>query len=319
MMMAFMKPDTIVMRVGSMTLTWQELQPLARQFTQQGPGESANDPTTILRTLLQRIALRGLYLQEANARDIRVSDEQRKLNDELLEQGLRNNNQGVTKNDIKKTFATDQSTLTQLTEEDAQRVVTLGNQLIADTKVSEQELDQQLRATKAVRDALAKQNDITRAHILELLKKTECQTDEGFARIAKEHSEGVEAKNGGVMNYAFLPGELAEVNHLQHFDLKPGQTSGLLETPTAFRVMRVLSTIPPKNVGDPERLRVAQWLFKKYPEDDEHNREEMRAQLLLVKQKKAVADVGKALRQKFSVSCIFFPDGLWSDETQKGQ
>lgn len=315
MMMAFMKPDTVVLHVGTMTLNWQELQPLVKQLTQQSAKEQASDTTPLLRTIMQRIALRGLYLQEANARDIRITNEQREANDKLLEQGLRNNPQGLTKEDIKKSFATDQSTLTKLTEEDAQRVVTLGNQLIAAVTVSEEELNQQLRATKAVREAMVKQNAVIRTQILELLNNPDSQTDKGFARIAKEHSEGVEAKNGGLMNYAFLPSELAEINHLERFDLKPGQTSGLLETPTAFRIMRVLATIPPTKDGEPERLRVAQWLFRKLPEDPENSRTEIQAQILLAKQKKAVADIGKALREKFPVTCIFFPGGLWSEET----
>lgn len=319
MMMAFMKPDTIVMRVGTMTLSWQELQPLTKQFTQPNSNAPANDSTAVLRSLLQRMALRGLYLQEAIALDIRVSDEQRKANDELLEQGLRDNAKGITKDDIKKSFSTDHSTLTKLTENDAQRVVTYGNQFLAEITVSDDDITRQLMATKAVREALAKQNDVTRTQILELLKNPDSQTDEGFARLAKEHSEGIEAKNGGVMNYDFLPSELAKVNQLEHFDLKPGQTSGLLETPTAFRIMRVLSAVPPKNEGDPERFRVAQWLFRKLPEDDGTSREQIRAELLLAKQKLAVAEIGKTLQKKYPVTCIFFPDGLWPEEIHQDQ
>lgn len=314
MMMAFMKPNTVVMQVGAMALTWQELQPLVKQLTQQNAGEQASDPVPLLRTLMQRIALRGLYLQEANARDIRLTEEQRKANDELLEQALRDNPKELSKDDVKKSFATNQSSLLVLTEEDAQRVVTLGNQLMANLSVSEEEITMQLRAGKAIREAMAKQNDVIRAYVRELLKEADSQTDEGFARIAREHSEGVEARNGGVLNYAFLPGELAETNHLERFDLKPGQTSGLLETPTAFRVMRVLATIPPNKDGEPERLRVAQWLFRKMPVDPENSRDEARAQILLAKQKKAVTNIGKALQEKYPVSCIFFPNGLWTEE-----
>jgi hypothetical protein len=314
MMMAFMKPESVVLRVGSMDLRWQELQPLTKQLIEQNTVNPDSDLSAALRALLQRIALRGLYLHEAKALDIQVSEEQRQANEQLLEQGLRNNERGISKDDIKKAFASQHSTLTTLTEEDAQRVVTMGNQLLDELTVSEAEINQQLAATKAVRDALAKQNELTRNQIRELLKRPDSNSDEGFARIAKEHSEGIEAKHGGVMNYAFLPSELAEVNDLEHWDLKPGQTSELMETSTAFRVMRVLTSIANDKKDEPERFRVAQWLFRKFPEDPETAREDIRAQMLLAKQKKAVVEIGKNLRSKYPVSCIFFPDGLWPAE-----
>lgn len=313
MLMAYMKPDTVILQVGAMTLTWQELKPLTLPFTQSKPGEATPDPAPALRELLQRLALRGLYLHEVNAQNIQVSAEQRKANDELLEQGLRANPQGVSADDVKKAFAKDKSTLLVLTEEDAQRVVTFGNQFLDEITVSDEEIKLLMEATKAVRESLAKQNETTRTLILDLLKDPESQTDAGFARLAREHSEGIEAKDGGLMDYAFLPSDLARVNHLECFDLKPGQTSGLLETPTAFRVIRVLAVVQPQKPGEPERLRAAQWLFRKFPEDEESSREEIRARVTLAKQQQAVADIGKALQHKYPVSCIFFPEGLWPD------
>lgn len=313
MLMAYMKPDAVVLQVGTMTMTWQELKPLTQQFTQPNADETMTDPASALRALLQRIALRGLFLHEVNAQNIQVSDEQRKANDELLEQGLRANHQGISTDDIKKAFAKGKSTLLTMTEEDAQRIVTYGNQFLADITVSDDEINQNLEASKAIRASLAKQNDVTRALVLALLENPDSQTDAGFALLAREHSEGIEAKKGGVLDYDFLPSDLAKVNHLDSFDLKPGQTSGLLETPTAFRVIRVLSAIPSKKDGEPERLRAAQWLFRKIPVDDETSRDEIHAKLLLAKQKQAVADIGQALQHKHPVSCVFFPDGLWPD------
>lgn len=316
MMIAFMKPDTEVLRVGDMALRWQELQPLVKEMLQPQRKTSSEDQTLKLRKLLQRMALRGLYLLEVNARSVQVSEDERKANDELLEQGMQSNTSQISTEEVKKTFATDKSSLLNLTEEDAQRIVTFGTQFLDEISVSDDEIAQQMTATKAFRDILARQNDATRTLAQDLLKDPASQTDEGFARLAREHSEGIEAKNGGILAYDFSASELAEVNHLSQFELKPGQTSGLLETPSAFRVMRVLSAVPPKEPGAPGRLRVAQWLFKKHPEDEDSRRAEIRAQLLVAKQQRAVVDIGRSLQEKYGVTCVFFPDGLWPDAAE---
>lgn len=313
MLMAFMKPTTVVIQVGSMSLQWHELQPLIRQFIDPNQNKSSEESSKILRTLMQRIALRGLYLHEANARNIQVSEEQRRANEQQLEQGLQGNSRGATTEDVKKALAAGKSTLLSLSEEDAQRVVTLGNQLLAEITITDGEVDQQLLAMKAVRDSMQKQNESIKQFALGLLQKPEALTDQGFAYLAKEYSDGVEAKQGGVLNYDFTRSELATVNHIEQFELQVGQTSPLYETPTAFRVMRVLSRVAPEKEGDAEKLRAAQWLFRKMPVADEKSRDDLRAQLLVSKQKNAVAAIGQSLAKKYPVSCVFFPGGLWPE------
>ncbi|MDQ0288442.1 peptidylprolyl isomerase [Oligosphaera ethanolica] len=305
MLMAFMKPTTVVIQVGSMSLQWHELQPLIRQFIDPNQNKSSEESSKILRTLMQRIALRGLYLHEANARNIQVSEEQRRANEQQLEQGLQGNSRGATTEDVKKALAAGKSTLLSLSEEDAQRVVTLGNQLLAEITITDGEVDQQLLAMKAVRDSMQKQNESIKQFALGLLQKPEALTDQGFAYLAKEYSDGVEAKQGGVLNYDFTRSELATVNHIEQFELQVGQTSPLYETPTAFRVMRVLSRVAPEKEGDAEKLRAAQWLFRKMPVADEKSRDDLRAQLLVSKQKNAVAAIGQSLAKKYPVSCVF--------------
>ncbi|MGI5924387.1 MAG: peptidylprolyl isomerase [Lentisphaeria bacterium] len=311
-MMAFMRPNTVVLTVGDMTLQWQEIKPLVTQLLHGQRPESPEIASETLRILMQRAATRGLYLHEANARNIQVSEKQKQHNDELLDKALRTGDHGISKDDFKKDFATEKSSLLSLTEDDAQRVVTLGNQMLAEITVSEEEITQHMMVSKAMLESFKKQNEGIKKFISGLLADPQSQSDSGFARLAREHSEGTEASRGGVLNYDFTRKELAEVNYLDHFDLQPGQTSGIMETPTAFRVMRVLAELPTEQEDTPKKLRMAQWLFRKLPEEKEQNREQIREKILLAKQKNAISDIAKKLQKKYPVTCIFFPEGLWS-------
>ena len=113
------------------------------------------------------------------------------------------------------------------------------------------------------------------------------------------------------MNLNFRREDLAEVNGLDKFDLKPGETSGLYETDTAFRIIRVLKAIPPEKAGEVERLRVAQMLFKKLPVSTNITRDSVKKVISVEKQKKEREQIGRSLQQKFPVKSIFFPKGLW--------
>lgn len=310
LLMALLKPGDVVLRVGDMTLSWGEVRTQALRLVAQNK-DDAEQSMQRLQLMFQRLAQRGLYLQEAQARGIVPTPEEKEAYERELEQSLAGNKQGVSKESFIKQFASGSSTLLKLNYEDALKVVKLGNQLLSEVSVTEQEVAQGMAIAKAMQASLRKQNDTKRQGVLAILKDPALQNDEGFASLAREYSEGVEAKQGGELNLNFRRKELAEVNQIDKFDLQPGQTSGLYETDTAFRIVRVLKSIPPEKAGDEERIRVAQLLFKKIPVQADLSREEIRGKILLEKQKKAREQQGRDLQQKYPVQCVLFPDGLW--------
>ncbi len=309
--MAFLKSGDVVLRVGDLQLTWGELQPQVVPMLKEQAKGSDDELGQKLQTMLQRLALRGLYLQEARAQGIAISAEEKERSERELEASLSGNKEGVTKDSFIRQFPSGPSTLLKLNYEDAQKIVKLGNELISKITVSEQEITQGITLARSLQDSLKQQNDIKRKAILQLLKDPLIHSDAGFAKLAREYSEGVEAKQGGVLNLNFRRKELAEVNAIETFELQPGQTSGLYETDTAFRIMRVLKKIPAEKPEEEERLQMAQILFKKIPVSSEMNRDEIRSKILLEKQKAARDLFGRKLQKKHPVECILFPKGLW--------
>ncbi len=311
--MAGLRQDEVALQVGEMKLTWGELQPLVKKSP---VSESENARTAEenyeqqVKALLRRLATRGLLLHEVRARGITVTAEEKQANLEELQQGLKEGALGMSADDFLAQLTTTESTLLTLTPEDAQKVVKFGHQLFALIRLDDAEVEQRRRRDQGLRDMLKKQNDQRRQQLRELLADPEIRTDDGFARIARRTSEGAEARRGGELDMNFTRDELAKVNNIQQFTLQAGETSGLLETPTALRIMRVLREIPPEKTGEPPRLRVAQLLFMKFPEED-ITLEETRKKLLLEKQKQFLDIAGRGLSQRYPVITPIFPQGLW--------
>ncbi|NMA42917.1 MAG: peptidylprolyl isomerase [Oligosphaeraceae bacterium] len=320
LLMAYLRPTDAVLEVGDMRLTWQEFQPLARRIMGQNQAGDPNIGIEQLQKTLQRIALRGLYLQEARSRGIELSEEEKKNQEANLAAGLQGNKQGLSKDEFIKQFSENESTLMTLNYADAQKVVKLGDEVFKDIDVSDNELKLMVAMEKSMQASFRKQNEARRKAVLELLQEPRARTDEGFAAIAREYSEGAEAGAGGKLDYKFLREDLAEVNQIKEFNVQLGETSGLLETDTAFRVMRVLEKIPAENPDEPERLIVAQWLFKKSEEKEDIDIPELRERLLLRKKQKAMEQFGESLQSKYPVKCPLFPEGLFkhlAKETQE--
>ncbi len=78
-MMMFLKPDSVVMKVGSMDVKWSEVQPWIR-FQQQKAQRNnqvldSKELLKNLRAYLVQLASRGLFLQEAKALGLTVTEE----------------------------------------------------------------------------------------------------------------------------------------------------------------------------------------------------------------------------------------------------
>lgn len=132
-------------------------------------------------------------------------------------------------------------------------------------------------------------------------------TDEGFCLLAKTFSEGTESVNGGVFSTPMTRQEITDCNWGQPFTLGKGQTSGLIETPTSYRYIRVLEEYPPQQAGGEETLKVAQILLSKRELEGVPTEEELRKKMQKDFQEKWVLQhIAPTLRSD-AFDCPLFP------------
>ncbi len=143
-----------------------------------------------------------------------------------------------------------------------------------------------------------------------LADKAELYSDEGFAKLAREYSDGVEADRGGVVAGEFTRSQIAEANFDQPFDTPVGETSPLIETPTSLRFIRVLEEIPGAMPGEPSRYRIAQILYTKRAMDEFPDDEAIRKDLKYQLQELTTARLILKLAEEFHFQCPLIPDLL---------
>jgi hypothetical protein len=308
----FLKPTSSVLRVGTMEVTWQELQPWFKQLqtkAQQNPqGASAEDMRQALRAHLVQLATRGLFLQEAKAMKLVVTEEDRKNYEAELDLRLKMRKQN--KSEYMRSFSPTVSTLSRLTFDDTLLLIKLDKTKFANLELTEKEKEIARYYLSSINENVEQQNDLRREQVAELRKDPEITTAEGFAKLAKTYSEGVEGDNGGELDYDFTRQELADNLDLKTFDWKVGETTPLLETDSCYRIIRVLRDVPPAKEGEPPRLRVAQILFAKLatePTTDDY----LRRKFLPNKKQAVLSDYAQELSRKYPVSSVFFPNGLF--------
>ena len=311
-MMMFLKPDSVVMKVGTMDVKWSEVQPWIR-FQQQKAQRNnqtldAKDLLKALRLHLIQLASRGLFLQEAKALGLTVTEENRKDYEHELEQILKLRKQD--KEEYMRRFDVPVSRLSRMSLDDTLLVIKLDKEKFKDLALTEQEKAVCRQYLNTINNNVKKQNEQRHQALAKLAEDPEVKTDEGFAKNAKEVSEGTESARGGELDYDFDRDELAQALELPSFDWKVGETTPLLESSSSYRIMRVLRELPVEKEGDKPKIRVAQILIGKLatqPTDDES----LRVKFLPNKKKNLLAAYAQELSKKYPVTTIFFPNGLW--------
>ncbi|MBR5024683.1 MAG: peptidylprolyl isomerase [Victivallales bacterium] len=311
-MMMFLKPDSVVMKVGAMDVKWSEVQPWVR-FQQQKAQRNnqtldAKDLLKALRAHLIQLASRGLFLQEAKALGLTVTEENRKDYEHELEQILKLRKQD--KEEYMRRFDVTVSRLSRMSLDDTLLVIKLDKEKFKDLALTEQEKAVCRQYLNTINNNVKKQNEQRHQALAKLAEDPEIKTDEGFAKNAKEVSEGTESARGGELDYDFDRDELAQALELPSFDWKVGETTPLLESSSSYRIMRVLRELPVEKEGAKPKIRVAQILIGKLatqPTDDET----LRVKFLPNKKKNMLAAYAQELSKKYPVTSVFFPNGLW--------
>lgn len=316
LIIATLTPDTTVLTVGDYKLTWKEISKNINEMMLKNPPnveDKAQQLEKQLKQYLKTFAQRGLFLLEANQQGITVTDAERLKYEAELEEGLKKSEAKITKEDVLASFAKGQSTLAKLSYEDTLKILKLDKIKFENLTVSDEEIAQYATVVQALNNSFKVRNEEKRKLAEDLLTREEIRTDEGFAELAKEFSDGKDAPDGGLLDYDFTREELAELNGLKEFNYQPGETTPVFDVGHGFRIMRVLKEVPPKEEGQPVKYRLAQMLFGKI-QMQPTDAETLRAKLAPMKHKKAIADYAMELSRKYPVKTIFFSSGLWQTE-----
>lgn len=314
---ASLQPDSIILTVGDFNVAWKEISETVKKMAPTGAILKDNAVQSLNKWLyeyLTMLAQRGLFLMEAKQMGLTVTDEDRRQYESELEKNLKDSGRKESAADIIKAFNTKGSTLTHLSYEDVLKLLKLDHDKFSKLDVTEAEMNQYINMIKAINNGIKTKNAEKRKKAEELLLKEEIQTDEGFANLARQFSEGVEASNGGELDYEFTREDLAAINGLKEFNYVVGETTPILEAQYGFRIMRVLKEIPPKDNTQPPKYRVAQLLFAQTPLESTEP-EDAKARILPQKHKEALDSFAYELAKKYPVKTLFFPEGLWKTES----
>ncbi len=213
----------------------------------------------ILRGILDQLISYRLLQQEARARKVeatpaeiesRVADIKKQFpNQQAFDQALKQRHTTVqqftadTKNDL---------AVGKLAESEAAKASPVTD---ADAKQFYDKNPEQFKQGETVRashifvrvppnaDAATKQK--ARAKLEAVEQKLKAGGD--FAQLARENSEDGSAPAGGDLNY-FARGQMVPAFEKVAFELKPGQTSGIVETQFGYHIIKVTDHKPPQTV-----------------------------------------------------------------------
>ncbi|MBR4125330.1 MAG: peptidylprolyl isomerase, partial [Victivallales bacterium] len=119
-----------------------------------------------------------------------------------------------------------------LSRDDQMVLYTWAKRQVEGLVVPEELIQNALSQVQQVEQAFGMQVEADRKEFEELADNADLYTDEGFAKLAADYSDGAEADNGGVLGELLTRSEIAAANFDQPFTTPVGETSALIETPT---------------------------------------------------------------------------------------
>ncbi len=313
-MMSDLSDGDIAVSMYGEDLTWGKMQELMKRdgvpLRKNADGSLMPAP---IKTYLQRMVKNAISLHAAKEQGYVLSEAERAYYLDGIKKTLRENLSDEDSERILARYPKEGKSLYDPSLEDLLLVAKFNSKIVEGVRVNGDEIEAEANRIKAGNVAVEAFNKQMRQTMKEILSRPESKTDEGFASLAKEYSEGKEAENGGVIEGEFPRNFVAAACELDEFNLKAGETSDVLESGTAFRALRVLKVLPPKHEGGDERVRIAQIILTKYPINDELPPEKLKESLLASKKEKTLEEY--ALRQmvESSFSCPLFPHGMMSD------
>lgn len=174
-------------------------------------------------------------------------------------------------------------------------------------EIPEAELKRSLEQLGKIKATFAQQQAQDRTDFAKIASMDGFQTDEGFAKLAKDFSDGVESDNGGLIATPMTREEIAECNDGQPFEVAVGYSSELIETQTSLRYIRVLEEIAPERVGEASKLKIAQILLTKRELDGIPTEEELRKKMKYQLQEIYFTEKIREVLKTTKFECPLFP------------
>lgn len=310
------KPEDVILKINDVSLTWGQFSPymLKNGFIKDASEPLGERSAETAKVMLKQLTMRHLLNLEAKRREIEVSDSEREHYLGILEKSLAEQGKPASRDSIMKQFTSDATVpFLEVSLDDTIRIVKLNEDMIRSLVISEEELNAVRAGHKRRMAILIQTNKDRRLEMEELLAKPEIKTDRGFKLLAKNHSDGIEAKRGGVVG-SFTREEVALEIDEKEFTVAVGETSGVFESPTALRIMRVLKEEAPEKEGGAARFQVAQILrgkvpIEELPEDDDKLRELVKTEFEM----KRLQSFAVELLNKHDVTSPLFPQGFAFD------
>ncbi|MBP5639297.1 MAG: peptidylprolyl isomerase [Victivallales bacterium] len=317
--MAVLQDGDTALRMYGENLSWVELKRLMERdnLSFQKDKEDKNKESQINR-YLQRMARMAAALHLTQEKKVELSDGERAKYLEMMRKELENNKQWKSFEDFVKRYPAETKSIFDPSLLDVLRMAKFNDLLTTGLDVSDNEIIEYENQIKAGQLAVEQFNKVQRRLLDEALAKGEVDTDEKFAEFARQHSEGKEAENGGLLG-EFPRWVVASACELDEFEYKAGETSKVIVTKQAFRLMRVLSVKPPKKEGEDELIKVAQILLMRYSEEKLEDRDVTREKLLRQKQMDTLKNVFMAEISKSGLVCPLFPRGLFTVSKEEEQ
>ena len=269
-------PDGAVATVNGVTITQddfdKEMARVRSQFARSGRSLRESQLPDIKNRVLETLINRELLYQESQNKGIKVEDAEVNQQVDILKKRFPKEDEfkaallemkiseAELKSQIRKGMA-----IQQFVDKD----------LVQDVKVSQKEVkdfyknnpdmfkqSEQVKAShiliKVDTQADKSAKDQANKKIKEIQKKLE--DGEDFAGLAKEYSEGPSNVNGGDLGY-FERGRMVKPFEDAAFKLKPGEVSGMVETPFGYHLIKVVDKKPESVVSyENAKERIAQYL-----------------------------------------------------------
>ena len=314
-----LQATSLAFRLDKLSVTWGELQDyfklngiLAKMpLGPEVPGEfllnglDEAQQKNVKKSL--KVLLRSqILLEKAKKEEADVTDEERKAFEERWD--LTHKDRSFA--EYLSQFPEKTKHRLQLNREEMYLLLKYTDKLLENVEVPAGILAEQKQKARQMHSAFDIQEAQRKKDFEQLATRPEINTDEGFAALAKEFSEGVDADKGGVLDELLTRKELSEMNFDQPFTAQLGETSPLIETPTGIRFIRVLEVLAPEQVGGEERLKIAQIFLPKYELDGVPTEEEVEVMVTNYFKEKALSEKLEEFLEQSHCECPLFPNLL---------
>ena len=255
-----------------------------------------------------------LLVHAAKDAGITVTDEDRRV----FAQNWAENHPGEDVTEMLGKLKETADTPLSLTRNDVFLIYKWTEQKLAPIVPSDRQVQEVLARFRQISDTFGQQSAAEQREFAKLASRPEIHSDEGFAELAREYSDGMEADQGGLFPELMTRSEIAAANFDQPFTTPVGETSPMIETPTSLRYIRVLKEFPAAMPGEPPKLQVAQILYSKRVLDNLPTEEQIRTDLKYQLQQQYIHSIlVNELAPKFHFRCPLIPNLLELGNPQK--